>query len=86
MSILKNDSPILEYDTEPKAILMPNRRNLYSFPKKAAFPFLNDEIYEYAREHNCEQIGEFVTITKVFPIYKTNHNGSEVCLCQAPGY
>ncbi len=84
MSVVKNDMPILEYDSEQKAILMPNRKRLYSFPKKVAFPFLNDEIYEYAKNNKCEQIGEFVTITKVFPIYKTMHNGREVCLCQAP--
>ncbi|HBL83964.1 MAG: phosphorylase [Clostridiales bacterium GWF2_38_85] len=84
MSITKKDFPILEYDSKQKAILMPNRKNLYSFPKKAVFPFLNNEIYQYSKENNCEQIGEFVTITKVFPIYKTIHNGIDLCLCQAP--
>jgi uridine phosphorylase len=84
MALIKNEIPILEYDSEVKAILMPNRKNLYSFPKKAVFPFLCDEIEAYAKENSCEKIGEFVTITKTFPIYKALHNGHEVCLCQAP--
>ena len=81
MPLTKNDISILEYDTEQRAVLMPNRKNLYSFPEKAAFPFLCDEIEEYAVQNNCEVIGEFVTITKRFPIYKAIHNEQEICLC-----
>lgn len=84
MSLTKNDIPILEYDTEQRAVIMPNRKNRYSFPRKAVFPFLNDEIYEYAAQNACKQIGEFVTTTKTFPIFKTVHNGNEVLICQAP--
>lgn len=84
MALIKNEIPILEYDSEQRAVIMPNPKNLYSFPKKAVFPFLLDEIETYAIENNCEKIGEFVSITKLYPIYKTIHNGYEICLCQAP--
>ena len=84
MALIKNNIPILEYDTEQKAVIMPNRHKLYSFPRKAVFPFLLDEIENYAVKNSCEKIGEFVSITKIYPIYKVIHNGYEVCMCQAP--
>lgn len=84
MPFIKNDIPILEYDSAQKAVLMPNRKNLYSFPEKAVFPFLCDEIEEFVIRNDCKVIGEFVTITKRFLIYKTIHNGQEICFCQAP--
>lgn len=84
MALIKNEIPILEYDTEQMAVIMPNRKNLYSFPRKAVFPFLLDEIERYALENNCEKIGEFVSVTKLYPIYKAIHKGYEICLCQAP--
>ena len=35
-------------------------------------------------KNDCEIIGEFVTITKLFPVYKTIYNGVEFAVCQAP--
>ena len=34
--------------------------------------------------NECEIIGQFISITKVFPVYKTVHNGVELAICQAP--
>ncbi len=48
MALIKNDIPILEYDDCQTAVIMPNRKNLYAFPKKAAFAFLENEIEQYA--------------------------------------
>ena len=84
MTLIKNEIPILEYDTEQKAVIMPDRKNLYSFPRKAVFPFLLDEVDSFAATHACEEIGEFQSITKRYPIYKVNYNGHDVCMCQAP--
>lgn len=84
MSLIKNEIPILEYDDNETAIIMPNRNNLYKFPKKAVFPFLADEVEKFAISNNCEKIGEYVTATKVFPIYKLLYNAEEICVCQAP--
>lgn len=82
--LLKNDIPILEYDNESKAVIMPNRKQLYTFPRKAVFPFLSDEIDDFAANNQCEKIGEFVSLTKIYPIYKTHHNHNDICFCQAP--
>jgi len=84
MPVTKNDIPILEYDTEKTAVIMPARKELYLFPEKCVFPFLGDEIENYATAHGCEIIGEFTCITKIYHIYKATHDGHDVCLCQAP--
>ena len=82
MAVTKNAIPILEYDTAQKAMLMPDRKHLYAFPKKAVVSF--DGVDDFVDENECEQIGEHITCTKVFPIYKTVRNGSEILLCQVP--
>lgn len=84
MGLMKHEIPILEYDTSQKAVIMPNRKNLYAFPKKAVFAFLSDEIDRYAARNSCEKIGEFVSVTKTYPIYQTAYKGCEICMCQAP--
>lgn len=41
MSITKNEIPILEYDTDPKAVIMPDHEHLaMELPEKAVFAFL----------------------------------------------
>lgn len=84
MALIKHEIPILEYDDNPKAVLMPNRKNLYHFPECAVFPFLEDEIDKFAANHGCPQIGEFETITKTYPIYEHTYGGKKIVLCQAP--
>ena len=84
MAIQKHMLPILEYDEDPGAILMPNREEGYRFPEKAVFAFLGDEIEQFAVRSQCEMIGTFVTITKTYPVYQTDYHGETVCFCQAP--
>ena len=84
MAIQKHMLPILEYDEDPGAILMPNREEGYRFPEKAVFAFLGDEIEQFAVRNQCEMIGTFVTITKTYPVYQTDYHGETVCFCQAP--
>ena len=84
MSLIKNAYPILEYDTESKAIIMPGFSSDFHFPERAVMLFMDTEVDDYALENNCEIIGQFITVTKRFPVYKTNHNGVDLALCQAP--
>jgi Uridine phosphorylase len=84
MALIKNNIPILEYDEQQLAVIMPNRKRQYSFPEKAVFPFLSDEVEKYAENNNCEIIGEFMSVTKVYPIFKTRYQNEDICLCQAP--
>lgn len=46
--------------------------------------FMETGVDDYALENDCEIIGQFITVTKLFPVYKTNHNGVDLAVCQAP--
>lgn len=85
MSIIKNEIPILEYDSAKQAVIMPNHENFdLELPRKAVFAFLGDAVDKYARNHGGEIVGWFESITKTYPIYKISYKGQELCLVQAP--
>lgn len=84
MALIKNEIPILEYDTEEQAVLMPGERWDYAFTEKVVMLFMEPEIDEYVASHECEVVGEFVSVTKTFFVYKTVHNGEEITFCQVP--
>jgi len=85
MSIMKNEIPILEYDTDHTAVIMPDHEKLgLHLPAKAVFAFLGEHIDDYAKKNNCIQVGTFVSATKLYPIYVATHKGTDICLCQAP--
>lgn len=84
MSLIKNLLPILEYDTESRAIIIPGHSTDFHFPERAVMLFMEMEVENYALENDCEIIGQFITVTKLFPVYKTIHNGVELAVCQAP--
>ena len=51
MSIIKNEIPILEFDTEQTAVISPVHENLnLVLPKKCVFAFLGEYIDEYAEK------------------------------------
>lgn len=39
MAVLKNQIPILEFDTEQSAVIMPGHHSDYNFPQKAVMLF-----------------------------------------------
>lgn len=84
MALFKNEIPILEYDDAWQAVIMPNREERDRFPERAVFPFLGGEVETFAKSHDCAVIGEFVSMTKLYPIYRTVYRGQEVCFCEAP--
>ena len=70
MSIIKNDIPILEFDTDLSAIVMPDHEHLnITLPAKAAFAFLGDAVDRYARAHGAVVAAHFVSATKNYPVY-----------------
>ena len=84
MPLIKHPFPVLERDTEQTAVLMPNRHGLYTLPKKAVFAFLGETTDQFAARNKCEKVAEFDSITKLFPVYQTAHQGEEIAFCQAP--
>ena len=85
MSIIKNEIPILEFDTDKTAVLNPTHENLdLRLPRKCVFSFLGRYIDEYASKTETRKVSEFVSATKHYPIYITKYKAEEIVLCQAP--
>ena len=84
MAISQNNIPILEFDTEQMAVIMPGHHTDYIFPKKAVMLFMEQEIESFVKEHNCEAIGKFLSITKEFNVYKTKIHNTDIAFVQAP--
>ena len=85
MAIIKNDIPLLEFDIEQTAVINPTHEKLnLKLPKKCVFAFIGEFIDRYASKANSQKVTEFVSATKLYPIYITKYKGEEVVLCQAP--
>jgi len=83
--IQKHAIPILEFDDNPQAVIMPNHEGLdLQLPKKCIYAFLEEEIDRYAQEVEADCVGEFVSATKTYSVYVINYKGEKVCLVQAP--
>lgn len=82
--VIKSNYPILEVDTEQRAVIMPDRDEYGIFPQKCVFAFLGEKVDEYSFGEKIEVIGEFESITKVYKVYRTIYKGEEICYCQAP--
>ena len=85
MSIIKNEIPILEYDPNPTAVIMPNHEQIsIKLPTKAVFAFLRDDVDRYAIERNAVIAAYFISATKEYPVYILEVKGQQLCLVQAP--
>ena len=85
MSIMRNDIPILEFDSDDKAVIMPTHEQPdVILPEKCVFAFLGEYIDTYAKNNPCKKLREFISITKTFPVYATEYKGETLCLVQAP--
>jgi len=85
MSILKNEIPILEYDTDTEAVIMPDHEHLdLSLPAKAVFAFPGGTVDRYAGSHHAAAAAFFNSATKDYPVYILEEGGRKICLVQAP--
>lgn len=84
MALIKNKIPILEFDTEQAAVIMPGHDSEDHFSEKAVMLFMESEVSDYASEHGCEVVGRYETITKEFYIYKTKIHDKDICFVHAP--
>ena len=83
--INKHEIPILEFDDNPQAVIMPTHEDLgLDLPARCVYGFLEEEVERYAISVGAEKVGEFVSATKTYPVYVMNYNGKEICLAQAP--
>lgn len=84
MALVKNELPILEYDTEQTAVIMPGHHSDFIFPERAVMLFMEPEIADFVAENECEIVGKFVSVTKEFYVYKTEINHVDISFVQAP--
>ena len=84
MTLIKNEIPILEYDTEKTAILMPGHSWDYQFTEKAVLLFMEPEIDDYVATHDCKIVGKFECVTKTFLVYETQIDGQKISFVQVP--
>ena len=83
--IYKHEIPILEFDDNPRAVIMPTHEYLdLNLPTRCVYAFLEEEIERYANSVGAEKVGEFVSATKTYPVYVMEYQGEEICLAQAP--
>lgn len=83
--IYKHEIPILEFDDNPQAVIMPTHEDLeLNLPTRCVYAFLGEEIERYANSVGAEKVGEFVSATKTYPVYVMEYQGEEICLAQAP--
>ena len=83
--IYKHEIPILEFDDNPKAVIMPTHEDLgLDLPARCVYGFLEEEVERYAISVGAEKVGEFVSATKTYPVYVMTYNGKDICLAQAP--
>ena len=56
MALIKHEIPILEYDNDPQAVLMPTHEKLnLKLPKKAVFAFLGPVSYTHLDVYKRQQ-------------------------------
>ncbi len=83
MSIIKNEIPILEFDTEQTAVISPVHENLnLVLPKKCVFAFLGEYIDEYAEKTGAQIVSYFISMTKEYPVYITTYKGEKLCFAR----
>ena len=79
--IHKHEIPILEFDDNPQAVIMPTHEGLdLHLPEKCVYAFLEDEIDRFAKTVGAEQVATFVSATKAYPVYVLEHQGEESLL------
>jgi len=85
MSIRQHPIPLLEFDSDPVAVIQPDHEKLdLHLPEKCVFAFLGDQIDQYALQAQARIVSHFVSTTKHYPIYIFQRDGEEIVLCQAP--
>ena len=83
--IYKHEFPILEFDDNPRAVIMPTHEGIdVHLPEKCVYAFLEDEIDRFAKVVGAKQVATFVSATKTYPVYVMEYQGEEICLAQAP--
>lgn len=83
MAIIKNQYPILEYDTASQAVILPTRHGNATLPSRCVITFFGEVLDEYVANTNAKIISTYKSEMRNFPIYQTRYNGMDLCIVQA---
>ena len=83
--IIKNELPILEYDSSSAEVIEPDHdcKGL-KLPEKCLFAFLGDVVHSYAAENNAELAIELITVSHNIKVYVLHETYEDICLVQSP--
>lgn len=83
--ILKNEIPILEYDTASEEVISPNHdMDEIVLPEKCLFAFLGEVVHKYARDNKAEIVKELITVSHNIIVYVLHEENEDICLVQSP--
>lgn len=83
--IIKNEIPILEFDSDKSAVITPDHEKLnIKLPERCVYAFLGEQTDKYAAKVGALPVAHFESETKLYPVYVIEHNGEPITLCQAP--
>ncbi|GHV05230.1 phosphorylase [Spirochaetia bacterium] len=83
MPLVKNEFPILEYDTEPNGLIMPGIHGKGVLPPNCVMVFFSEALDEYVMGTGAEKIISYKSEMGKFPAYKTCYKDTDICLIQA---
>lgn len=82
---MEGDLPILQYDGAKEAIRPDFEHFGFTLPKAGCLAFLSERrIQNFVSALHGKKIGEFISITKRFPVFTVFIDGQEIALMQAP--
>lgn len=83
MPIVKNEFPILEYDTEKNSVIKPNRHNRALLPEICIMTFFSEVLADFIKKHNAVIKNTYKSEMGDFPVYVYEYKGIEMCVIQA---
>ncbi|MCL2322020.1 MAG: nucleoside phosphorylase [Oscillospiraceae bacterium] len=83
MSVVKNEFPILEYDSEKNGVIKPNRRSRTLLPEICVMTFFREVLENFIIKNNCEVRNTYNSEMSDLPVYVVKYRGVEMCVVQA---
>lgn len=83
MPVIKNDYPILEYDTQPYGIIKPERKGGQRLPEVCVMTFFEEVLAGFIQENSASIVGRYPSEMRDFPAYSAQYKCKDICLIQA---
>lgn len=77
--------PLLEFDSNPRALMDPSRHRKIGIPDRCVIPFYGKVVQRLKQEKRLEQVYKFGSILTPIPVYKFDHNGRSVTVACPTG-